>query len=36
LAGVRVTLALCLIIWAAGLSVGVLLGVVGANHPALL
>ena len=33
LQGLRVTLELCLIIWTAGLSIGVVLGVVGANNP---
>jgi polar amino acid transport system permease protein len=33
LQGLRVTLELCLVIWASGLSLGVLLGVVGAHYP---
>ncbi len=33
LQGLRVTLELCLVIWTAGLSVGAMLGVVGANFP---
>ena len=33
LQGLRVTMELCLVIWTSGILFGVLLGVVGANHP---
>jgi len=33
LQGLRVTLELCAVIWLTGLTVGIALGVVGANHP---